>query len=434
MFKDMVSLLEAAEVFKKANVKGEKEQPSAQDVPNKEKALVVHNLEEKKLEGTVSMKDDSDDDDLDKKTNDMFLQSLRAKIQWVIDQAKKIGLPSPLTLATFGITSEDQKRKRTEIIKEVFVTENITVDGMHRNLIPPLRKLELTIDVRDDVAHAREAGNSISPKGVTKGNWRTLPKNSGLQRCGKSCRLRWTNYLRPDIKRGRFSFEEEESIIQLHSVLGNKLLKNGIDPVTHRPRLDLMDLSSLLNSASFNLSNLLNIQSLVSPQVLRLAALLASSSSNLEQKELFHNNITPSMNLNSYEQTANVNSTPSLWNQSHHIQVNDGQCISNNLVSSNDQTCIENFMPTYINDNSSTLPNYNNQFTSQASKDLSFQLSNTETNDFDIDSIFPTSISNATPLDSSSMLIKGSANEDEIESYCNKIFDFENNLQFADFM
>jgi hypothetical protein len=44
----------------------------------------------------------------------------------------------------------------------------------------------------------------------------------GLQRCGKSCRLRWTNYLRPDIKRGRFSFEEEESIIQLHSILGNK--------------------------------------------------------------------------------------------------------------------------------------------------------------------------------------------------------------------
>ncbi|KAA0052727.1 transcription factor MYB34-like [Cucumis melo var. makuwa] len=54
------------------------------------------------------------------------------------------------------------------------------------------------------------------------GNWRTLPKNAGLQRCGKSCRLRWTNYLRPDIKRGRFSFEEEETIIQLHSILGNK--------------------------------------------------------------------------------------------------------------------------------------------------------------------------------------------------------------------
>ncbi|KAJ0446657.1 putative transcription factor MYB-HB-like family [Helianthus annuus] len=54
------------------------------------------------------------------------------------------------------------------------------------------------------------------------GHWRTLPKKAGLQRCGKSCRLRWTNYLRPGIKRGRFSFEEEETIIQLHSVMGNK--------------------------------------------------------------------------------------------------------------------------------------------------------------------------------------------------------------------
>ncbi|XP_074378138.1 transcription factor MYB41-like [Apium graveolens] len=54
------------------------------------------------------------------------------------------------------------------------------------------------------------------------GNWRTLPQNAGLQRCGKSCRLRWTNYLRPDIKRGRFSFEEEETIIQLHRIMGNK--------------------------------------------------------------------------------------------------------------------------------------------------------------------------------------------------------------------
>ncbi|GKA17197.1 hypothetical protein Tco_0697034 [Tanacetum coccineum] len=51
MFKDMVSLLEAAEVFKKANAEGEKEKPSAQVVPNKEKDLVVHNPEEKKSEG-----------------------------------------------------------------------------------------------------------------------------------------------------------------------------------------------------------------------------------------------------------------------------------------------------------------------------------------------------------------------------------------------
>ena len=44
----------------------------------------------------------------------------------------------------------------------------------------------------------------------------------GLQRCGKSCRLRWTNYLRPDIKRGKFSLQEEQTIIQLHALLGNR--------------------------------------------------------------------------------------------------------------------------------------------------------------------------------------------------------------------
>ncbi|KAF6150951.1 hypothetical protein GIB67_026872 [Kingdonia uniflora] len=54
------------------------------------------------------------------------------------------------------------------------------------------------------------------------GNWRALPKLAGLLRCGKSCRLRWTNYLRPDIKRGNFSNEEEETIINLHEILGNR--------------------------------------------------------------------------------------------------------------------------------------------------------------------------------------------------------------------
>lgn len=54
------------------------------------------------------------------------------------------------------------------------------------------------------------------------GNWRALPKQAGLLRCGKSCRLRWINYLRPDIKRGNFSEEDEESIIKLHEMLGNR--------------------------------------------------------------------------------------------------------------------------------------------------------------------------------------------------------------------
>ncbi|GMH02967.1 hypothetical protein Nepgr_004806 [Nepenthes gracilis] len=94
-----------------------------------------------------------------------------------------------------------------------------------------------------------------------EGCWRSLPKAAGLLRCGKSCRLRWINYLRPDLKRGNFTEEEDELIIKLHSLLGNKwsliagrlpgrtdneiknywnthikrkLLSRGIDPVTHR--------------------------------------------------------------------------------------------------------------------------------------------------------------------------------------------------------
>ncbi|KAH0637671.1 hypothetical protein KY290_038051 [Solanum tuberosum] len=95
-----------------------------------------------------------------------------------------------------------------------------------------------------------------------EGCWRSLPKAAGLLRCGKSCRLRWINYLRPDLKRGNFTEEEDELIIKLHSLLGNKwsliagrlpgrtdneiknywnthirrkLLSRGIDPTTHRP-------------------------------------------------------------------------------------------------------------------------------------------------------------------------------------------------------
>ncbi|XP_038970680.1 transcription factor MYB1-like [Phoenix dactylifera] len=54
------------------------------------------------------------------------------------------------------------------------------------------------------------------------GRWRSLPANAGLNRCGKSCRLRWLNYLRPDIKRGNITKEEEELIIRLHKLLGNR--------------------------------------------------------------------------------------------------------------------------------------------------------------------------------------------------------------------
>ncbi|XP_021891894.1 protein ODORANT1-like [Carica papaya] len=105
--------------------------------------------------------------------------------------------------------------------------------------------------------------NYITRFGV--GCWSSVPKLAGLQRCGKSCRLRWINYLRPDLKRGMFSQQEEDLIISLHEVLGNrwaqiaaqlpgrtdneiknfwnsclkkKLMKQGIDPTTHKPLIN----------------------------------------------------------------------------------------------------------------------------------------------------------------------------------------------------
>ncbi|GJX43037.1 hypothetical protein Tco_0259713 [Tanacetum coccineum] len=59
--------------------------------------------------------------------------------EWIETQTEKLGLPPPPELIAFGLSAAEKKRKRTsEILKEVFVTEDIIVDGMHRNLIPPL--------------------------------------------------------------------------------------------------------------------------------------------------------------------------------------------------------------------------------------------------------------------------------------------------------
>ncbi|KAI3812251.1 hypothetical protein L1987_16958 [Smallanthus sonchifolius] len=235
------------------------------------------------------------------------------------------------------------------------------------------------------------------------GQWRTLPKNAGLQRCGKSCRLRWTNYLRPGINRGRFSFEEEETIIQLHSVLGNKwsaiaarlpgrtdneiknywnthirkrLLQMGIDPVTHAPRVDFLEISSILNSAGLNLSNILNLQTLVNPQLLKLATILASSS-KIENRDLFLNNhvnpLIPYQNHHNSNLAFDASNLPNtLLNQSHLMHENDIQNIPENLVNMNGDTTQDILMRTCLTDDCFTIPNYSNQSTAQTSEKSSF--------------------------------------------------------------
>ncbi|KAL3750147.1 hypothetical protein ACJRO7_011169 [Eucalyptus globulus] len=52
--------------------------------------------------------------------------------------------------------------------------------------------------------------------------WKLVAAKAGLNRCGKSCRLRWLNYLRPNIKRGNISDQEEDLILRLHRLLGNR--------------------------------------------------------------------------------------------------------------------------------------------------------------------------------------------------------------------
>ncbi|KAL5717178.1 hypothetical protein ACHQM5_010239 [Ranunculus cassubicifolius] len=119
------------------------------------------------------------------------------------------------------------------------------------------------------------------------GCWSSVPKQAGLQRCGKSCRLRWINYLRPDLKRGTFSQQEENLIIELHAVLGNrwsqiaaqlpgrtdneiknlwnscikkKLRQRGIDPNTHKPLSEVENCDDRAQAAaSGDHSNELNL-------------------------------------------------------------------------------------------------------------------------------------------------------------------------------
>ncbi|XP_027333450.1 transcription factor MYB36 [Abrus precatorius] len=59
-------------------------------------------------------------------------------------------------------------------------------------------------------------------KNGTGGNWIALPQKIGLKRCGKSCRLRWLNYLRPNIKHGGFTEEEDNIICSLYISIGSR--------------------------------------------------------------------------------------------------------------------------------------------------------------------------------------------------------------------
>ncbi|CAA3022614.1 transcription factor MYB102-like [Olea europaea subsp. europaea] len=311
------------------------------------------------------------------------------------------------------------------------------------------------------------------------GNWRTLPKNAGLQRCGKSCRLRWTNYLRPDIKRGRFSFEEEETIIQLHSMLGNKwsaiaarlpgrtdneiknywnthirkkLLRMGIDPVTHTPRLDLLHLSAILNSSSqMNFSRLVGMHNLVNPQLLRLANLLSSTqfqNQNQNQYLMLQNNaqdnqicsnsqlqnhmpplVQPCQPQNQDIPTCTTLETPNVpisnidhFRTSDVTNFNPQNCQLNDWP--NNQIDLTSFPEDYVPLSnygydcvygSDPPPSDTSTFQSNGSSNFSFRsvLSN-----------MSSPSSSPTPLHSNSIKLTSNSTEEEKESYCSNLLKF----------
>ncbi|KAK9152141.1 hypothetical protein Syun_010450 [Stephania yunnanensis] len=293
-----------------------------------------------------------------------------------------------------------------------------------------------------------------------QGSWRTLPKNAGLERCGKSCRLRWTNYLRPDIKRGRFSLEEEEMIIQLHSVLGNKwsaiaarlpgrtdneiknywnthirkkLLRMGIDPVTHTPRLDLFDFSSILSTSS-----LCNSSHQFNPHVLQLVATLLSTQQQQQQQQQQkrENNICPE--FQSFHDTTTA--------YDHHDQANSVQQFDDQSNFSNTSTDFgyqdSNMLPGHNAGTTTTttttstelglqdygyLVSENNDLLSE--QNLDFQCNYYGGNQLQalqqcglVSSVMSTPSSSSTPMNSSSTYINGSSTayttEDERDSYC----------------
>ncbi|KAF9587474.1 hypothetical protein IFM89_003413 [Coptis chinensis] len=308
------------------------------------------------------------------------------------------------------------------------------------------------------------------------GSWRTLPKNADLQRCGKSCRLRWTNYLRPDIKRGRFSFEEEETIIQLHSILGNKwsaiaarlpgrtdneiknywnthirkrLLRMGIDPVTHSPRLDLLDLSSVLNStlcnsSQSNFSRLLGIQHVVNPEILRLATSLLSSQranqecirQNHQENQLYNSQVHDQFGVQPVQLQPPSQENVTCTTPSIHCTpfLDDAQLMQANVEqfqTSPTSFSYQNTEPIVWEQNAEGIEDYAPQldygYFNQSIVDLLNENQNIDSNDnqnFSVPSVLSTpSSSPITPLNSSSTYFNSST-EDERDSYCSNMLKF----------
>ncbi|KAJ6373348.1 hypothetical protein OIU76_027646 [Salix suchowensis] len=127
-----------------------------------------------------------------------------------------------------------------------------------------------------------------------EGKWTNIVRETGLKRGGKSCRLRWMNYLRPDIKRGNFSGDEEDLIIRMHKLLGNSAPPGWLlPPPPHHKKNSAQDhqlsgampqftTSNLQYGAASNFKNQSTIESQCTTEVAAAASTLQSTDSNLQ--------------------------------------------------------------------------------------------------------------------------------------------------------
>ncbi|KAI9161921.1 hypothetical protein LWI28_022036 [Acer negundo] len=190
------------------------------------------------------------------------------------------------------------------------------------------------------------------------GSWSSIPKLAGLQRCGKSCRLRWINYLRPDLRRGSFTEEEEQIIIDVHRILGNrwaqiakhlpgrtdnevknfwnscikkKLLSQGLDPTTHNliPCHLRAPNSSNNNKMACNQSNI------------PVFTLNSQMTSNVPLE-----NIKPPLLPNNYHSTL-IQPIPTSTTSDYNYQnpINNNIVWNNNIANNND-CCQNSYDPT----------------------------------------------------------------------------------------
>jgi len=247
------------------------------------------------------------------------------------------------------------------------------------------------------------------------------------------------------------------------------LLRNGIDPVTHASRLDLLDLSSILSSALCNPSSLLtlstlvgNTQALLNPDIFRLSTTLSSlkqENSDLFLQQLQENQLCSSLLQNQAIPTLSsqsnqfqnqvelipacttTTSTGTFLNQTTPLMLANVEGFSPNTTSTfSCQNSQENFVP--LNEGLVSQPNFycnstttTNPTVPELEEYSGFQSANNGYQNFSIDSVISTRLTSPDPLNSPSTYVNSSSTEDDRECHSSLLkFEIPESFDIDDFL